>query len=481
MTEAELNGRKTLLDETDPDIADLLTKLQGNILKGHGRDYGEYIFFELPENRTLARDQLKVLKNTYVTSARAQKLQALNKDVAQARFGNLFLTAAGYEHLQTGLSERFRHSPVAGLSTNFVDGMRTHAVEDLRDPHPDTWEEPYAQKQRKIHALLFLAHDDRSEVTRASNEVAIPSQQIIARESGNMWRNESLWPVEHFGFVDGTSQPLFFSGDYEMDATGKAVRERTSRYTTQRYEPFPLLPAALTVDPCAPGNQNCFGSYLVFRKLEQNVKAFWTAAQGLATDLGFADAERAAAMAIGRFKDGTPLVLSDVPGVARDRHNDFMYDSAVDEPNGFGSRCPLHAHIRKVNGRTIGHRARLPLRRSLSYGTRSTPPHLAQSIEEMPETGCGLLFQAFQGNITSQFGLMQKFWLNSVTFPLDGVGVDPLAGRPVNGWDAPQLWGRHYDQVPDPSRDPRRHFGDFVHMKGGEYFFAPSLPFFDSL
>jgi len=55
--------------------------------------------------------------------------------------------------------------------------------------------------------------------------------------------------------------------------------------------------------------EDAFGSFLVFRKLEQDVDRFDQLVAGLALKLGV-DEARAGALVIGRFKDGTPIALS---------------------------------------------------------------------------------------------------------------------------------------------------------------------------
>ena len=75
--------------------------------------------------------------------------------------------------------------------------------------------------------------------------------------------------------------------------------------------------------------KDAFGSYFVFRKLEENVRGFKAAEKKLGeTDLMLTgeDVERAGAMIIGRFEDGTPVELSDEAGMIKSYViNDFDY------------------------------------------------------------------------------------------------------------------------------------------------------------
>ncbi|NJP83107.1 peroxidase, partial [Streptomyces sp. AA8] len=99
--------------------------------------------------------------------------------------------------------------------------------------------------------------------------------------------------------------------------------------------------------------------------------------------------------------------------------------------------------------------------------------------DEPPEGGVGLLFMAFNSNLVDQFEFTQLNWANSSRFPKFGSepapGLDPVIGqgdRIPATW--PQVWGEEAGQeVPAPA--------EAVTMKGGEYFFMPSLPFLRSL
>jgi hypothetical protein len=98
--------------------------------------------------------------------------------------------------------------------------------------------------------------------------------------------------------------------------------------------------------------------------------------------------------------------------------------------------------------------------------------------EHLPTGGVGLLFMCFQSSLANQFGLLQKLWANAPDFVRDNTGIDPLVGQ----------YGR--DPCPIPQRWPLKWgkaemtpfaFEGFVSMKGGEFMFAPSIPFLTSL
>ncbi len=81
---------------------------------------------------------------------------------------------------------------------------------------------------------------------------------------------------------------------------------------------------------------------------------------------------------------------------------------------------------------------------------------------------------------------MQKAWVNAPDFVVDGTGPDPVIGQSTQGGGAfKQQWpaerGPQPDSAnPDQTIPPARKafsFGEFVKLKGGEFFFAPSMPF----
>jgi Dyp-type peroxidase family len=242
----------------------------------------------------------------------------------------------------------------------------------------------------------------------------------------------------------------------------------------------PLAPLKLALVPDSGGKDGVsFGSYFVFRKLQQNVRAFKEAEQRLAHVLGLeeGDKERAGAMIIGRFEDGTPLVLSQRDGHSpAEPDNDFTYDR-----DQHGSCCPFHAHIRKVNPRgesgAENERAHLVVRRGITYGDRSDDPNDEETPpDQRPTGGVGLLFMAYQSDIGNQFEYMQKHWANNPNYVVPGAGLDPLIGQASADYRWPVLWGRASALTTAPLT-----VGGLVTLKGGEYFFAPSISFLKSL
>ena len=395
--------------------------------------------------------------------------------------------------------------------------------------------------------MLIIADDSEANVGRLARDIlqqirAAGTEEVVAVEFGSALRNSEEEGIEHFGYVDGRSQPLFLAsdfvdldpktGDIDPAKTKEKVNDKAKRRESgdlSIWNPFATLDLALLKDP-GVSDPEAFGSYFVFRKLEQDVLRFSIAEQQLADALELEgnDRERAGAMAVGRFRDGTPLVQTPTDGAVPAKANNFRYDgldfhlqkNAASVDDRLGLRCPFQSHIRKTNPRQSADtirgrsteeqeavdRSRRIVRRGIPYGKREKHPDAFQSLDDLPTGGVGLLFACFQSSILRQFAFMQTIWANNPGFrvPIDVpppgadpvvTGIDPLIGQAMSvdkNANPPQHWRKEYDgdqssppvleDVPLLDTHPTSFkFSHFVKFRGGEFFFAPSLPFFESL
>jgi deferrochelatase/peroxidase EfeB len=119
-------------------------------------------------------------------------------------------------------------------------------------------------------------------------------------------------------------------------------------------------------------------------------------------------------------------------------------------------------------------RAHIMARRGIPYGTRKQNKKM--EFTDQPSKGVGLLFMAYQSDIENQFEFTQRSWVNSEGFVRPDTGIDPVIGQ---GGTAKQTHRAGWGDADALTHQTR--FADFVKMKGGEYFFAPSITFFESL
>lgn len=497
---------QTALDPADEHNHPLLSDLQGNILKSHGRKYSVHLFLRFKADPAAVRAWIREFAETAITSALTQHQATLAYRDCQTRcreqgksaeecreacagdlFASLLLSAAGYRALgfeeeQLPPDKRFR------LGMKHRD---TRAW--LHDPPLDTWEEGFRQD---LHALLILAHsldpqqatDFQTRVQAITSEVSHVADIVVTDYGRALIRDGQV--VEHFGFADGISQPLFLAEDVQ-------------NLSRRGWDASASL--GLVLAPDLQGRTaESYGSYVVYRKLAQDVARFNALVQQVAGQSGI-DPELAAAYMVGRFKDGTPVVqqprpaFSGQPATVDPRAwNAFDYRDDTE-----GARCPFHAHIRKVNPRGEKHRQMLPpfrrwvarrrwplifypklkaelahmehverasriARRGITYG-----PERPAGGEEV-----GLLFLCAQADIARQFEFMQAMWASKNTFVRDGVGLDPIVGQgyqQAGGQNWPRAWG-------DPGHAPELFdISGCVTLKGGEYFFAASISFLTSL
>jgi Dyp-type peroxidase family len=436
--------------------ADLLEDLQGNIIKANGRDYAVLLFVRWhSDHLEQVRRWIGSFASSWVTSTNKQFEEARNyreNGVPGEVFGAIYFTRRGYETL--GFSGKFLPS-----DQPFRMGMRHDELAAmLGDPPVEDWEPGYREA---ADALVLLADDNLIHLLQVVNRISQDLRScadILHREDSFVLRNENGQAIEHFGFADGVSQPLFESHEIR--------RQHQAGDGFSRWDPRAPLSLVLVKDPNGQ-HEDSYGSYLVLRKLEQNVKQFKADLAQLAQTLDVST-DLAGAYTIGRFQDGTPVSESASSGEFSG--NDFNYAA---DPHG--SRCPFHAHVRKTNprGDTVhainvseeeerGHRI---VRRAWSYGSNRK--------EDEPEKDSGLLFLCFQASIENQFNFMQIRWSNSANFLQVDTGPDPLIGQPAGKQHWPLSWGEQ------GSRE--YSFKLWVQLKGGEYLFAPSISFLRSL
>ena len=479
------NLNATNIDINDPNLQDLFADLQGNILKAHGRDHSLHVFLQFTATAAACRDWTKRFAEQ-ITSARQQYQDARSHEAAGRWhfFRMLLLSAEGYRALgiddeQMPQDKAFR-AGMKDLSIGYDTTPRGDHVPTANPLHDviEDWEEPF---QQRIDALVIIAYGGK-DMTLEIADKHLNQQLAALRESldgiasiqhvqeGFALRNPLGQVIEHFGYNDGVSNPLFFNDEI-------AEAHRKGGYS--QWDPSAPLGLVLAKDPL--GAAESYGSFFVYRKLQQNIKGFHTKKSALADALSNAndapvDPQLAGALVVGRFQDGTPVVDQAVPGTTY-LPNNFNFDNDID-----GRRCPFASHIRKTNprGDTVRQfgspptieRSRRVVRRGISYGARDLSP-------EQEWTDAGLLFLCAQNNIEHQFIFMQHTWCNRDVFLMPGVGLDPLVGQPVPGTQtAPQSWPLNWDKR---GENLSFCFTDVVRTRGGEYFFAPSLTFLKNL
>lgn len=479
---ASINIKDRGISLNDNGFKDFSKHIQGNILKGHGRGHTSQILFKFELGKiSRAKQFIQQFAHTDVTSAYQQEEdKAMTKrDGIQRFFVGLYLSSEGYRYLFGN------DHPVIPTGDIFNQGMEG-TTEVINDPPPNSWESGYTEIER-VHGMILIAmggEDNRERLEAKTNQLEKALAPIAKTyiERGDAFKNQNGDNIEHFGYVDGISQPRFFFEDFHADSN---IDTNTSKWN-------PLMPASLVlVKENLEGHPDAYGSYLVFRKLKQHVGKFKAATKQLADALSITDSnpELAGALLIGRFENGVPVTLSrdsmndaTLLGPVVGKINNFDYSADAD-----GAKCPFHAHIRKVNprgdtnhpnftGNKGQEKDRMMARRGITYGSRKQDPDSKQFIDNGDEN-VGLLFMSFQASLEEQFIFVQKNWANEPSFINEKTNIDPIIGQE-------EASGHHrIAQVYGDKNTFKsvQAFSDFVSMRGGEYFFAPSMDFLQNI
>jgi len=472
------------VDITSPEYDAMLGHLQANILRPHGRNFARHIFLRFTADPAAVKSWIRA-RAASVTTAKEQLAQIASRRADPGFNGGLvqgfFLSAKGYEFLGFD-TDRF-------ASSTFRKGMKNQSKDILeiildtnnKDPEPSSWEPGF---QKEISALITVADAAENTVQEAVEAIRASVAgiaEVLTIEEGTVLRRRNAAgdhePVEHFGYFDGISNPLFTKQD--LDDELPENRNRTA------WDPGARMSLVLTDDPFTDEG-DAFGSYLVYRKLGQNFLAFSERVKALAAALN-TNEDLAGAMVVGRFKDGTPVLKAKIPSPGPEVTNDFNFKEDED-----GFKCPFHSHIRKVNPRDTtpltsleSEKRRRIVRRGIPYG--KPMPGIADSTEldSKAEAPRGLLFMCFQQNIEEQFEFIQRTWVDNEHFPTGiptlgilqkDTGDDPLIGQDR---DETQRWPNSWGNKDGGKKS--FNFESEIRLKGGEYFFAPSVAFLRSL
>lgn len=408
-----------------------------------------------------------------------------NKD-GRYRF-NVAFSARGLAAL--GLDEQ----DLATFQREFVQGMahpeRSNVLGDRYSDDPEHWQ--FGNDHEPVDAVAMLYARTDEELQERSDELEKAFDKFgIAR----LIEDVALPPDgrEHFGFADGLAQPFIRGSGRRRNpgeakiATGELVLGYPNAYGLvtsvpsakqrrgTREHPFPV-PGTARV---SFGHN---GTYLVLRKLRQDVAGFWrycweAALAEQAPDPG----ERAkliAARMVGRWPNGVALVeapeaeQAPVAGL-----NDFAFRER--DPDGV--RCPFGAHIRRANPRDMfGSDAKEGLRdanlhrmvrRGRAYGPKlqGSMPRADDGVER------GLYFVALNANLRRQFEFVQQTWINSCKFAGLSAERDPLVGKEAFDFDD-QPVPRVFTAQARPVRQRYEGLPKVVQVRGGEYFFLPGL------
>ncbi|MBB3177530.1 Dyp-type peroxidase [Variovorax sp. Sphag1AA] len=373
------------------------------------------------------------------------------------------------------------------LPREFMDGMesRSGLLGDVRANHPDFWPRPERCDENlkvdpnsrvdlpTVHvAFMMRLTDDKPESASAALHPQLAAaisqltpastgMQVVAVQPMRSYRDGSNGR-EHFGFLDGFSQPGL-----------KSV------------EPPPLprdtvLPGDLFLgcensqgdkpdSNSAPPALLKNGTFLVVRKLRQHLDNLHAALDSHLADkdVGDDDAKAKRKQAIlekmmGRRQDGTSLV-DPTSG------NDFDYGKDTE-----GRQCPFHAHVRRANPRDGRKPMPRIVRAGMSYGDRfDDKADLQANPGAAPNADRGIVFMAYCASISEQFEVIQRWISGGNSSGVSSAQADPFLAVPRPG--DRRTFRCLEDGSPngvlrvDLGKDP------FATLQWGLYLFVPSM------
>jgi Dyp-type peroxidase family len=334
--------------------------------------------------------------------------------------------------------------------------LRDEGVDD-----PKNWEPLFGKGQ--IHIGLSAFSDTEEKWQRV---IAIAREQYEGLSGVRVLAVQDFGAqpgdLNSLGYKDGIDQPAIEgSGVEPLPGQGRPIKAGEFILGYPGEVGVPLL----VPQPDILGRN---GTYVGFRKYQSRVGAFnrFLRANG-STE---AERELVAAKLVGRWRSGAPLTLApdvDNPelGANPQRNNDFDY---ANDPRG--RQVPFGSHIRRMNPRdtqltrlTDVNLHRL-IRRGTTYGKPYDPNALSEGDDEVPR-GAIFLFISAKAMATIEF--LQQEWINDGNFIGIGGERDPIIGR--------QEEGATFTIPKEPVRRRIRGIETFNVLRGGEYFFMPSV------
>ena len=392
------------------------------------------------------------------------------------------------------------------VEPDFVDAAFTAGLaaksEELGDPtdpseegHRNNWEIG-GPNNDPAHVLVIVASDAEDDLADRVDQIEMSlagmGAHVAFKEEGRNLPKDSdpdkdLSGHEHFGNLDGVSQPGLRGrvsnnvhdvltprqnpNDPEQGKPGQDLLwpgEFVFGYPGQLEDPADDVADPGPLSFAGP-SWAADGSFLVFRRLRQDVFGFHTFLNGQAGGVGLTGAGLSAKV-VGRWRSGAPierapaedLASSDIPDLGADdcANNNFEFEEDADpippagnpdpfdcvdvtfdvaEEDPVGLVCPLAGHIRKAYprddtstiiaslGETTTQTHRI-LRRGIPFGEANTASSPDNPVDD-GITDRGLLFLAYQTSIDDQFEFIIKNWVNNRNFKENDAGHDLVIGQ----------------------------------------------------
>jgi Dyp-type peroxidase family len=349
------------------------------------------------------------------------------------------------------------------LPEAFRIGMaaRARQLGDEGANDPKNWDRPFGTGEVHIGLSAFSDSEEKRRRVLA-----------IAREQYESFSGVRVLFTQDFGAQPGDLNPLGYKDGIDQPAIdGSGVEPLPGHGRPIKAGEFILGYPGEAGIPLAQPQPDILGrngTYVGLRKYQSRVGAFnrFLRANGSTEE----ERELLAAKLVGRWRSGAPLTLApdvDNPALGADplRNNEFNY---ANDPRG--RQAPFGCHIRRMNPRDT-ELARLTdvnlhrlIRRGTTFGAPYDPNALSEDADEVPR-GAYFLFISAKAMATIEF--LQQEWINDGNFIGAGNERDPIIGL--------QEQGATFTIPKAPVRRRVHGIETFNVLRGGEYFFMPSL------
>jgi len=426
-----------------------LHEIQATVLRIRPAPYfGVHVILSVDDARA-GREAIRRL-TPYIDSAKGWRIAANAWLGVGISYTGLQALGVPRESLES-FPEAFRVGMAARASQ-----LRDEGVND-----PKNWDPPFGTGQVHIGVTAF---SDSEEKKRRALAIAREQYEGLSGVRVLFMQDFGAQPgdLNPLGYKDGIDQPAIEgSGDEPLPGQGPRIKagEFILGYPGEAGVPLPMP------QPDVLGRN---GTFVGLRKYQSRVGAFnrFLRAHGSTEE----ERELLAAKLVGRWRSGAPLTLApdvDDPALGADprRNNDFDY--ANDRQ---GRKAPFGCHIRRMNPRDTEltrltdvniHRL---IRRGTTYGPPYDPNALSEEADETPR-GAYFLFISSKAMATMEF--LQQEWIQDGDFIGAGDERDPIIGR--------QEEGATFTIPREPVRRRVHGIETFNVLRGGEYFFMPSL------
>jgi Dyp-type peroxidase family len=545
----------TTADPASPPVPDepvlAMDAIQGNSIAGFNKDFQTLLLLRIVDVPHFKR----WLKSVIPFIATAAEVLAFNRlfKAIRARRGESHTIEA------TWINIAFSYHALTLLTddaTSFTDeafkqglAARSAGLGDPTEPeaegNPENW--VIGGPGNEADVILIIESDDRddllAEVARIEHSLfpfrnahgrIIRSGAVVIFKQQGATLPQPLTGHEHFGFLDGVSQPGLRGRISDNPSDVLTFRQNPNDRDQGKPGQDLLWPgefvfgypgqdpnSAEVADPGPVAEAGPAwakdGSFLVFRRLRQDVQAFREFVREAALELELST-DFVGAKLVGRWASGAPILRApeadnraladddcannnfefgeetppilpeqkqspiDCDDVIPNTHPPMLFPPSDGDPTG--QICPFAAHIRKAYPRddtsstlpstgevtTQTHRI---LRRGIPFGE----PFREFLGFPFPDFGeRGLVFLAYQTSIVEQFEFILKNWVNNRDFKEPQAGHDLIIGQNnTPGADRERTFTITFERNGAVQQEVISTRVDWVIPTGGGYFFAPSI------